>query len=86
LRLARQNPPDSSTAFRLPISLLRAVDQWCDQNDITRSQFFRRCVVERIKALGVESMAHAEVQTPQATGEQRQWSEELYDRLKRHRQ
>jgi hypothetical protein len=81
LKLVRQNPPDSSTAFRLPISLLQAVDQWCDQNDVTRSQFFRRCVVERIKSLNLEPVPQP--QTPVEEG--RKWSPECYERFQRRR-
>ena len=40
----------TSTAFRLPRQLLQTVDQWCVENDLTRSQFFRHCITERVKS------------------------------------
>jgi hypothetical protein len=67
----------TSTAFRSPMQLLQTVDQWCGANDLTRSQFFRHCITERVKSLGL--------QPPQASGEEHQWSPELYDRLQRRR-
>ncbi len=68
-----------STAFRLPIALLGTVDAWCDQNDVTRSQFFRKSIMDRIKALGIECIV------PQPKEQERQWSPELYERLQRKR-
>jgi hypothetical protein len=38
-----------STAFRLPIVLLRTVDRYCGENDVTKSQFFRRALIDRVK-------------------------------------
>jgi len=70
-----------SAAFGLPTNLLKLVDQLCAEHDITRSQFFRHSITERIKSLGLVPL----VQTPppQApTSEQRQWE---YDRLQRRR-
>lgn len=43
----------TSTAFRLPTLLLNVVDNWCVENDLTRSQFFRHCITDRIKSLGL---------------------------------
>jgi predicted DNA-binding protein len=54
LRLFRTSPPDRHTAFRLPKELLETIDILCDSQDLTRSQFFRRCLTERIKSLGQE--------------------------------
>ena len=69
----------TSTAFRLPISLLQMVDRWCAKNDITRSQFVRHSITERVKTLGIECVE----QKPEE--EERRWSPELYDRLQRRR-
>jgi hypothetical protein len=43
-----------STAFRLPTVMLEAVDRWCCTHDVTRSQFFRHCINDRIKSLGLD--------------------------------
>jgi metal-responsive CopG/Arc/MetJ family transcriptional regulator len=40
---------DAHTAFRLPQELLATIDNLCDQLDLTRSQLFRRCVMEYLK-------------------------------------
>jgi hypothetical protein len=41
--------PNSSTAFRLPQGLLATVDLICDQQDLTRSQVYRRSIMEYLK-------------------------------------
>ena len=66
----------TSTAFRLPTFLLQTVDNWCATHDITRSQFFRHCITDRIKSLGLDTSASQ----PQ---QQQSWAPELYDRLRR---
>ena len=66
----------TSTAFRLPTFLLNPVDHWCATHDITRSQFFRHCITDRIKSLGLDTSASQ----PQ---QQQSWAPELYDRLRR---
>jgi hypothetical protein len=68
----------STTAFRLPTSLLQTIDKWCVENDITRSQFLRRCISDRIKSLGLQLST-----TTPKQGEQHLWSPELYDRMRR---
>jgi len=65
-----------STAFRLPTVLLNTVDRWCATHDITKSQFFRHCITDRIKSLGLETS----MSPPQY---QQTWAPELYDRLRR---
>ena len=67
----------TSTAFRLPTVLLQTVDDWCVEHDITRSQFFRHCITDRIKSLGLEMSMSSPKQDEQT------WSPELYDRLRR---
>jgi len=74
-----QQPIGTSTAFRLPLNLLQTIDRWCEEHDVTRSQFFRHCIKERVKALELDQVAQAREE------EQRQWSPELYDRLQRRR-
>jgi hypothetical protein len=46
--------PNSSTAFRLPQGVLATVDLICDQQDLTRSQIFRRSIMEYLKSQKVE--------------------------------
>ena len=70
----RPNPPDKLTAFRLSAGLLEAVDSICAQDDITRSQLFRRCIMDYAKARGFENVIQEE---------QCGWSPELYKRLQR---
>ncbi len=67
----------TSTAFRLPNVLLQTVDHWCATHDITRSQFFRHCITDRIKSLGLETSMFSPKQDEQT------WSPELYDRLRK---
>jgi len=85
----------TSTAFRLPTKLLQTIDRWCYDNDTTRSQFFRRSIMDRVKSPGIESGVESNpdqlkspgvnstMQTPNE--EPRQWSPELYARLQRRR-
>jgi len=37
------------TTFRLPKTLLHTIDHWCEENDCTQSQFFRKAIVDHIK-------------------------------------
>jgi hypothetical protein len=69
----------ASTAFRLPTSLLQVIDTYCGRNDLTRSQFIRHCIADRIKSLGLISVAQP------TANEMPKWSPELYDRLQRRR-
>jgi hypothetical protein len=68
----------STTALRLPTSLLQTIDKWCGENDITRSQFLRRCISDRIQSLGLQ-LPTASPDRP----EQQTWSPELYERIRR---
>jgi hypothetical protein len=98
LRLFRTSPPDQHTAFRLPKELLATVDSICDESDLTRSQFFRRCLTERIKSIRQEQNVEMprNIRTPSSVGtpsnvelptkdEKRQWSPDLFERLQRRR-
>jgi hypothetical protein len=85
----------TSTAFRLPTRLLRMIDKWCDDNDLTRSQFFRHCITDRVKSLGIatptelnaDQLQPPGVNSAIATGKEkpRQWSPETYARFERRR-
>ena len=66
----------SSTAFRLPQGLLATVDIICDQQDLTRSQVFRRSITEYLKSQQVE-IVEQPIEEPKRT-----WSEELYRRAR----
>jgi len=46
-------PEMTSIAFRLATQLLQAIDNWCDANDLTRSQFFRRSITDLVNSLGI---------------------------------
>ena len=50
---------DRLTAFRLPDYLLKRVDDFCDRYDFTRSQFFRRSIVEFIDRHGLVEAVNA---------------------------
>src|SRR5579863_5839511 len=83
----------TSTAFRLPTKLLQTIDRWCGANDTTRSQFFRRSIMDRVKSLGIGCGAESNPDQLRSPGvnsiteapqeEPRQWSPELYARLQR---
>lgn len=67
-------PPDASTAFRLPQKVLEAVDLACGKNDLTRSQIFRRSIVDYLKAQNIEIAV--EPDEPKLV-----WSENIYKRI-----
>ncbi len=50
-----QPSPDKFAAFRIPAEILDKVDLVCEQQDLTRSQFMRRSVVELLKQHPVDS-------------------------------
>ena len=66
--------PNSSTAFRLPQGLLATVDVICDQQDLTRSQVYRRSIMEYLRSQQVE-IVEPQTEQPKFT-----WSEALYGR------
>jgi hypothetical protein len=71
----------TSTAFRLPTELLRIIDRWCDANDITRSQFFKRSIVDRVNSLGIADQLNSSgvnSAAEQPTEEPRLWSPETH--------
>jgi hypothetical protein len=83
----------TSTAFRLPTELLRIIDRWCDANDVTRSQFFRRSIIDRVNLLGIAGSAELNADQLNSSGvnsaaelvkgQPRQWSPETFARLER---
>jgi metal-responsive CopG/Arc/MetJ family transcriptional regulator len=89
LKLVRSTPPDVHVAFRLANSMLNTVDVLCDKLDVTRSQFIRKSIKERIKALKPDDVTppanHMASVTVASSETKRNWSPELYDRLQRRR-
>ena len=47
-------PPDPSTAFRLPRTLLATIDAVCQQQDLTRSQLYRKSIADFLKKYNVD--------------------------------
>ena len=72
----KSTKPSSSTAFRLPQGLLATVDMVCDQQDLTRSQVFRRSITQYLKS------QHVEIVEPPTEEPKRTWSEALYGRAR----
>jgi hypothetical protein len=80
----------TSTAFRLPTALLQVIDRWCDENDVTRSQFFRLSITDRVKSLGIACPTELKADQLKSPGvnsatevheeEPQRWSPELYAR------
>jgi len=64
---------DPATAFRLPKSILATVDAICAREDLTRSQVFRRSVMEYLKN---QNAIVTEVNQPEL---QRAWPAELFE-------
>ncbi len=46
---AFQPSPNKFAAFRIPAEILDRVDVVCEHQDLTRSQFMRRSVIELLK-------------------------------------
>ena len=36
--------PDATSSFRLPATVLAKIDQYCQEQDMTRSQLFRKLI------------------------------------------
>jgi hypothetical protein len=51
--------PDPISAFRLPKALLTNVDVICAQEDLTRSQLYRRSVIEYLKRQKIDIVREA---------------------------
>jgi metal-responsive CopG/Arc/MetJ family transcriptional regulator len=63
---------DSFTGFRLPKTMLAAVDAICAKHDLTRSQFFRRSVVEYLTNENASNDVNR-------SDQQRGWPAELFE-------
>ena len=72
MRLFRQTRPDAHVAFRLPIGLLTTIDNVCESQDLTRSQFLRRSIAEYLKAYRTKTpqRAHDEWSTSEIINDQ----------------
>ena len=68
---------DPATAFRLPKTILATIDLICAKQDLTRSQVFRRSVVEYLKS------QNAIVTDPNAPKPQEEWFAEWYQGRRR---
>jgi hypothetical protein len=86
MRLFRKAPPDSRTGFRLPQELLASIDAVCNEQDLTRSQVFRKCVTQFINCVGEDRNVRYPGTAQTARVEQHSgWMPELYDRVQRKR-
>ena len=65
---------DPATAFRLPKTMLATVDAICARDDLTRSQIFRRSVVEYLKRQNVTMTTDVNPPEPQRT-----WPMDLFE-------
>ena len=65
---------DPATAFRLPKTMLATVDAICAREDLTRSQVFRRSVVEYLKRQNVTMTTDVKPPEPQRT-----WPMDLFE-------
>ena len=75
MKLFTQPRPDKNTAFRLPKMVLATVDKFCSQQDLTRSQLYRRSILEFLKNQQVDIL---EMAPPEL---RRTWSDHLYKRI-----
>jgi hypothetical protein len=66
--------PDPSSAFRLPKGLLATIDAFCEQQDLTRSQFYRRSIMEYLKRQSVPMTTDVNGPEPQRT-----WPDDLFE-------
>jgi predicted transcriptional regulator len=69
---------DPPTAFRIPKAILATVDMICARQDLTRSQVFRRSVMEYLKS---QNAIIADVNAPKP---QKEWFAEWHQG--RHRE
>jgi Ribbon-helix-helix protein, copG family len=66
---------DPSTGFRLPQPVLATVDSICAKQDLTRSQVFRRSIMEYLKTQNIEIITEVKPPEPKLT-----WSTDLFNR------
>jgi hypothetical protein len=65
---------DPATAFRLPKTMLATVDAICARQDLTRSQVYRRSVVEYLKRQSITMTTDVNPPEPQRT-----WPMDLFE-------
>ena len=65
---------DPIAGFRLPKTMLATVDSFCAQQDLTRSQVFRRSITEYLKTLNVPTTADVSPPEPHEL-----WPGELFE-------
>ena len=65
---------DPATAFRIPKTILATVDAICAKQDLTRSQIFRRSVVEYLRRQNVRMTTDVNPPEPQRT-----WPMDLFE-------
>ena len=63
---------DPLTGFRLPKTMLAIVNSFCAKRDLTRSQLFRRSIMEYLKS---QNAIVRDVNQPEG---QRTWPDELF--------
>jgi metal-responsive CopG/Arc/MetJ family transcriptional regulator len=63
---------DPATAFRIPKTILATVDAICAREDLTRSQVFRRSVMQYLKN---QNAIVTEISSPSG---QHAWPEDLF--------
>jgi predicted transcriptional regulator len=64
---------DPATAFRLKKTILATIDLICAEQDLTRSQLYRRSIMEYLKR---QNAIAADVNPPES---QRTWPTELFE-------
>jgi Ribbon-helix-helix protein, copG family len=67
---------DPATAFRLPQKILATVDVICAREDLTRSQVFRRSVMQYLNQNTIVTEVSPRAAQPLA--EQQTWPEDLF--------
>jgi hypothetical protein len=65
---------DPATAFRIPKMILATVDAICAKQDLTRSQVFRRSVLEYLRRQNVPMTTDVKPPEPQQT-----WPMDLFE-------
>jgi hypothetical protein len=65
---------DPATAFRLPKAVLATIDAICAAQDLTRSQIYRRSVLDYLRNLNVTTHTDMKPSEPQRT-----WPIDLFE-------
>ena len=64
---------DPTTGFRLPKTMLATVDAFCAKQDVTRSQIFRRSIMEFLRRQNPATTSEVTSREPQQS-----WPAELF--------